>query len=95
MRLELDEVRHLATLARVGMTPQELEKMRDEMSNILDSVEVLAEVDTEGVEPTGHLADLSSVMRDDEARESAQRADVLANVPRLQDDMVRVRVVME
>ena len=95
MRLSIEEVRHIALLARVAMTDEELERMRDEMSNILDHFDVLQQVDTEGVEPTAHSADVKSVMRDDEVRPSASKDDVLANAPRREDDFLRVRAVLE
>ena len=95
MKLTTEEVRHLAVLARVGMTDQEIERMRDQMSNILDHVDVLQQADTEGVEPTGHSAGLESVMREDEAAPSRPIEDVLANVPRREGDFVRVRAVLE
>ena len=95
MRLTTEEVRHIAALARVGMTDGEIERMRDEMSHILESFDVLRQVDTEGVEPTGHSVDLDSVMRDDEVAESTPLEDVLANAPRREGDWVRVRAVLE
>ena len=95
MRLTTEEVRHLATLARVGMSDEELERMRDEMSHILDSFDVLTQVDTEGVEPVSHAIDLDSVMREDEATESFPRADVLANAPSTEGDLIRVKAVLE
>jgi aspartyl-tRNA(Asn)/glutamyl-tRNA(Gln) amidotransferase subunit C len=95
MRLSIEEVRHIALLARVAMTEAELERMRDEMSNILDHFDVLQQVDTEGVEPTAHTADVRSVMRDDEVRPSATKEDVLSNAPRREDDFLRVRAVLE
>ena len=95
MRLSIEEVRHIALLARVAMTDEELERMRDEMSNILEHFDVLQEVDTEGVEPTAHTANVRSVMRDDEVRPSAGKEDVLSNAPRREDDFLRVRAVLE
>ena len=95
MRLTIEEVRHIAMLARVGMTDEQIERMRDHMSNILESFDVLGQVDTEGVEPTGHSVDLTSVMRDDSVVQSSPVEDVLANVPRAEGDLVRVRAVLE
>jgi aspartyl-tRNA(Asn)/glutamyl-tRNA(Gln) amidotransferase subunit C len=95
MRITTEEVRHIALLARVGMTEEEVERMRDQMSHILDSIDVLGQVDTEGVEPTGHSANLESVMRDDEVTDSRPLEDVLANAPRREGDFVRVRAVLE
>ena len=95
MRITTEEVRHIATLARVGMTDDEVERMRDQMSNILEQFDVLAQVDTEDVEPTGHSAGLRTVMRDDRVGSSADREDVLSNAPRRQGDLIRVRAVLE
>ena len=94
-RLTTEEVRHLAALARVGMTEDEIETMRDQMSNILENFDVLREVDTDSVEPTGHSVDVTSVMRDDVVAESSPRDEALANVPRREGDFVRVKAVLE
>ena len=95
MRITDDEVRHIATLARVGMTDDEVERMRDEMSQILESFDILQQIDTESVEPTGHSVDLDSVVRSDEVTESSPVADVLLNAPATEDDFVRVRAVLD
>ena len=50
------------------MTEDDVELMRDQMSNILENIDVLNQVDTTGVEPTGHSVDLVSVMREDDRR---------------------------
>ena len=94
-RLTTEEVRHLAVLARVGMTDDEIETMRDQMSNILENFDVLREVDTDSVEPTGHSVGVTSVMRDDVVAESSPRDEALANAPRREGDFVRVRAVLE
>ena len=95
MRVTTEEVRHIAVLARVGMTEEDIGLMRDQMSNILEQFDILQQVDTEGVEPTGHSADIESVTRDDEAAPSRSTEDVLANVPQREGDYVRVRAVLE
>ena len=95
VRLTSDEVRHIAALARVAMTDGEIERMRDQLSNILGHFDVLQEVDTTDVEPTGHSAGLETVMRDDIAHVSLSRDDVLANAPRSEDGFIRVRAVLE
>ena len=95
MRLTSDDVRHIATLARVGMSDQEIELMRDQMSHILENFDVLSQVDTDAVEPTGHSVDVSTVMREDEIAPSSPREDVLANAPSTQDAFIRVKAVLE
>lgn len=94
-RLTAAEVRHIALLARIGMTDEEVEAMRHDLSNIMDQFEILNQVDTEGVEPTGHSVDITSVMRDDVSRPSLPKEDVLANAPNREGDRVRVKAVME
>ena len=94
-RLTADEVRHIALLARVGMTDAEVERMRDTLSDILAQFEALREVDTGDLEPTAHSVNLLSVMRDDEAGDSLARDEALANAPNRQGDLVRVKAVLE
>ena len=95
MRITDEEVRHIATLARIGMTEEEVEQMRAEMSHILESFDVLERVDTETVEPTGHSVDLDTVVRADEVTDSSPVDDVLANAPSTEDGFIRVRRVLE
>ena len=90
-----DEVRHLALLCRVAMSDDDVEVMREQMSNILGNISILNQVDTEGIEPTGHSVDLVSVMREDEVATSAERDDILANAPQQEGDFIRVRAVLE
>ena len=94
-RLTTDEVRHIALLARVGMTDDEVELMRDNLSDILEQFEALSGVDTGDLEPTGHSVDLLSVMREDAARPSLAREDTLSNAPNREGDLVRVKAVLE
>lgn len=95
MSLTSDEVRHIALLARVGMTEEEIELMRVQLSDILSHFRALQQLDTEGVEPTAHSVDTNSVMREDEPRAGLLMEDALANAPRREGDYVRVRAVLE
>ena len=95
MRLTADEVRHIALLARIGMTDDEVEQMRGQLSDILEQFEALSGVDTGDLEPTGHSVDLLSVMREDAARPSLGREDALANAPNREGDLIRVRAVLD
>ena len=95
MSLTSEEIQHIALLARVGLAPEELERYRSQLENILDNFQVLQEVDTEGIPPTGHSVPLESVMREDEPEPSLPREDILANAPRREDDYFRVRAVLE
>lgn len=94
-QISSDEIRHLSLLCRVAMSDDDVELMRDQMSNILSNISVLNQVDTEGVEPTGHSVDLVSVMRDDEVQPSLGLEETLANAPTREGDFIRVRAVLE
>ena len=94
-RITTDEIRHLAALCRIAMSDDEVGAMREQMSNILDNIDVLNRVDTRGEAPTGHSVDLVSVMREDEARDSIPLEDALANAPNRDGDFIRVRAALE
>ncbi len=93
--LSNEEVLHVAALARVAVTPQELERVRTQLNLILETFKVLGEVDTTDVPPTGFAIDIHSVMRDDEPRPSFPRDEVLKNAPRQEDGFIRVKAVLE
>ena len=95
MALTADEVRYIARLARVGLTEEEVERLRDELSHILDHFAILSKIDTDDVPPTAHVVEMSNVWRDDVPRPSAPREEVLANAPREQDGFIRVRAVLD
>lgn len=94
MRLQIQDVIDAAALARLKMTESEVELMQDQLSDILTHFDVLSSVNTNEVEPTGHSADVDSVMRDDEPKESLQLQDVLKNVPSTHGNFVRVRSIL-
>lgn len=77
------------------MTDDEVELMRDQLSDILEQFEALSRVDTGDLEPTGHSVDLLSVMREDVSLPSFDREDTLANAPNREGDLVRVKAVLE
>ncbi len=95
MPLEQEEVLHLASLVRLGLSEEEIDKFRHQLGQILDYFQSLQELDTEGVPPTSHVIPLRNVMRDDVPALSMARDDVLANAPDQEDGYFRVRAVFE
>ncbi len=95
MSLTPEEVRHIATLARVGLTDDEVSRFQSQLSQILEYFQRLQEVDTEGVPPTAHTLAMHNVMRDDEPQPSLDKEDVLANAPQRENDLFRVRAILE
>ena len=95
MRLSAEEVKHIALLARLGLTQAEVERLREQLSNILENFEILRQVDTTDVPPTAHTLALENIFRDDEAEASLPAEDVLANAPRQEEGRFRVKAVLE
>jgi aspartyl-tRNA(Asn)/glutamyl-tRNA(Gln) amidotransferase subunit C len=95
MSLSSEQVLHIARLARVALTPEEVERYAEQLSNILDHFAALSSVDTDGVEPTAHPLPLANVMRADDVQPSLSRSDALANAPEQEEGYVRVRAVLE
>ena len=95
MKLSREDVLHIARLARLGLTEAEVEKFREQLSNLLENFEALQQVDTTGVPPTTQSIDLQTVVRDDEVAESLPPGQILANAPQKDGDFFRVRAVLE
>ena len=95
MSLTREQVLHIARLARVGVTEEDVARLQEQLSVILEHFESLRALDTEGVPPTSHPLPLESVMRPDEIRPSLSTEDVLANAPLTQEDTFRVRAILD
>jgi aspartyl-tRNA(Asn)/glutamyl-tRNA(Gln) amidotransferase subunit C len=79
--IERDQVLHVARLARLKLTDDEVDRMAGEMSKILEHVEQMNELDLEGVEPTSHVVELQNVLREDVPRDSMRRERALEQAP--------------
>ena len=90
MAISRDEVLHVARLARLALTDQEVERLTDELGAILDAVSVVGELDLADVPPTSHPLDLVNVWDEDEPRGSLSRDEVFANAPERDGDLFRV-----
>lgn len=95
MALTQSEVEHVARLARLALTPDELERMREQLSAILDYIAMLQEVDVTDVPPTAQVSGLASVMRSDGVQPSLTHEQVLVNAPEQREGMFRVKAVFE
>jgi len=95
MKLSREEVKHLALLVRMGLSDEEIERLREQLSHILESFEMLEQVDTSDVPPTAHSIALENVLREDEPTPSLPVDEVLANAPDREGDHFKVRAVLE
>ena len=95
MKLSREEVKHLALLIHLGLSEDDVERFREQLSNILENFEILQQVDTTNVAPTAHSIALENVLRDDEAASSLPADKVLANAPNQEEGHFKVRAVLE
>ena len=95
MRLSKEEVRHIALLARLGLSNEDVEKFQEQLSNILENFEILKQVDTKDVPPTAQSVELSNVFREDRIAPSYPQQEVLANAPQKEEGHFKVKAVLE
>jgi aspartyl-tRNA(Asn)/glutamyl-tRNA(Gln) amidotransferase subunit C len=95
MELCRKDVQHIARLARLGINDDEVERLRDQLSDILEHFTVLSQVDTEGVPPTAHTVAQCNVLGYDEPAPSLSTNEVLSNAPERDGDFFRIRPVLE
>ena len=95
MKIGREEVLHIARLARLGVTEEEVDRLSEQLSNIIENFEILKQVDTANVPPTAQSIALQNVVGDDAVTLSLPLEDVLANAPQKEADFFKVRAVLE
>jgi aspartyl-tRNA(Asn)/glutamyl-tRNA(Gln) amidotransferase subunit C len=95
MALSLEEVEHIAQLARLALTEAEKQLFREQLSAVLAYAGALQELDTAAIPPTATVLPLRTVMREDRARPPLPRADILANAPAVDEGCFVAPAVLE
>ncbi|GAB2670943.1 Asp-tRNA(Asn)/Glu-tRNA(Gln) amidotransferase subunit GatC [Paenibacillus thermoaerophilus] len=95
MSISVQDVEHVAKLARLKLSDQEKEQFTVQLNAILKYAEKLNELDTEGVPPTSHVIPIANVMREDVVRESLPLDKVMRNAPEEEDGQFKVPAVLE
>lgn len=90
-----EEVRHVAMLARLGLSDEEVETMRVQLLDVLDYIAILEKVDTSAIPPTAQVLAHDNVAREDVSRPSWPAEEVLSNAPAREGAFFRVPVVLE
>jgi aspartyl-tRNA(Asn)/glutamyl-tRNA(Gln) amidotransferase subunit C len=93
--LSSGEVEHVARLARLGITPEEVLRYRDQLRNILHHIEALNRADTSKVPATAHPLEERNVMRDDELGSCLPVEEALKNAPSREDSYFKVKAIQE
>ena len=95
MKITREIIEHVANLARLTLTEQEIERLTSEMGSIIEYVDKLDELDTSDVAPTSHVIPVQNVLREDRVEESYDRGKILANAPRQENGYFKVPKVVE
>ena len=95
MKLNREEVLHIALLARLGLTEAEVNRLSEQLSNILENFEVLQQVSTKDIPPTAQSIPLQNVVKEDKVTPCLPQNQILANAPRKDGKFFRVKAVLE
>ncbi len=95
MAISLDDVRHVAFLARLGLDEEEMTLMAEQLNHILEAMEALRQLDTSAIPPTAQVIPLQTVMRDDVSRPSWPVTEILRNAPQTRGQQFVVPEVFE
>ncbi len=95
MSLTLEQVQHIANLARLELTEDELSRYRAQLSAVLDYFQQLQTIDTDEVPPTTSGLDIKSALRADQVRPGLELQELLDNAPDVKDDQYRVPPIFE
>ena len=94
-KLTKEEIRHIARLAQLELSPKELEKLRKQLVEILDYAKKLNELNTSKIEPTSQVTGLENVFREDKPAPSLSQKEVLSNAPERRHDYFKAKGVFE
>ena len=94
-KIDEQQVRHVAKLARLELSDEEVAQFSGQLSSILEYIEKLNELDTDSVEPLAHCLPVNNVFRDDKVTESLKTEDALANAPQSYEEYFKVPKVLE
>jgi aspartyl-tRNA(Asn)/glutamyl-tRNA(Gln) amidotransferase subunit C len=94
-RISVDQVKHVANLARLAVTDDEAELFTKQLDAIITYAEQLDELDTTNVKPTSHVLDMKNVMREDKPTKGLPIEDVVKNAPDHKDGYIRVPTILE
>ncbi len=95
MTISRGDVEHVARLARLGLTDEEVDRLAEQLSHVLDAMEALGKLDTSAIPPTAQVIPLRNVMRADVARPPLPVEEVLRNAPRTREQQFLVPPVLE
>ncbi|MGM7724702.1 Asp-tRNA(Asn)/Glu-tRNA(Gln) amidotransferase subunit GatC [uncultured Metabacillus sp.] len=94
-RISVEQVKHVANLARLAITEEDAKLFTQQLDAIITFAEQLNEVDTENVKPTSHVLDMKNIMREDTPKKGLDNEEVIKNAPDHEDGYIRVPSILE
>jgi len=94
-RLDREQVLHIAELAKLALSDEEVERFADQLSAILEYADMLRQLDATAIPPTAQVVNMRNITRPDCVQESLTPEEALANAPDRHGNLVRVRAVFE
>lgn len=97
MLVTKEEIRHIATLARIGLSEEEINKNQKELSVVLDYFKKLKKVNTKKIDSVGYITRMNSIYKDDNIEECSENVhkQIMKNVPQIKDNQIKVRSVLK
>lgn len=92
-KLTEEEVRHIAKLANLPLSPEEVKKFQEQLSSVLEYIDILSKVDTASVTPTSQVTNLQNVLREDEPKPSLTQDKALSNAPKVHKGLFKVDAI--
>ena len=94
MKLDQEQIKHIATLARLGLSNDDIEMFSIQLSEVLDNFDILKQIDTTNVKPVAQIISVRNVFRDDKVEESSSQSDILDNAPMKEDNCFKVQSIL-
>ncbi len=95
LKLSEKEVKHVAKLARLNLTPQEVKKFQEQLSEVLDYIEILKKVKTEKIEPTSQVTSLENVFRKDQSQSSLSQNETLLGAKEIYKGFFKIKRILD
>ena len=94
MKLDQKQIKHIASLARLGLSNDDIEMFSTQLSEVLDNFDILEQVDTSNVQPAAQIISIQNVFRDDVVKNSSPQDDILDNAPMKEDNCFKVQAIL-
>ena len=94
MKLDQEQIKHIATLARLGLSNDDIEMFSIQLSEVLDNFDILKQIDTTNVQPVAQIISVRNVFRDDKVEKSSSQSDILDNAPMKEGSCFKVQSIL-